>query len=52
MQAIGVFSVLFSWAGVHFLLAARPLERDLDQYYSVNTQSSAARADGPAFPTR
>lgn len=35
MQAIGVFALLFAWGGVHFLLAARSLERDLDRHYEV-----------------
>jgi MFS family permease len=35
MQAIGLFSVLFTWAAVHFLLAARHLEGDLDRHYEV-----------------
>jgi MFS family permease len=34
LQAIGVFSALFLWSGLHFLLAARRLERDLDQPYA------------------
>ncbi len=33
MQALCVFSLLFIWAGVHFLLAARHLEVDLDRHY-------------------
>jgi hypothetical protein len=33
MQALCVFSMLFIWAGVHFLLAARHLEVDLDRHY-------------------
>jgi len=35
MQAIGAFAVLFAWGGVHFLLAAPSLERDLDRQYDV-----------------
>jgi hypothetical protein len=35
MQAIGAFAVLFAWGGVHFLLAAPSLERDLDRHYAV-----------------
>jgi hypothetical protein len=35
LQAIGAFSVLFIWAALHFLLAARRLERDLDQQYEL-----------------
>jgi predicted MFS family arabinose efflux permease len=35
MQAIGVFALLFAWGGVHFLLAAPSLERDLDRQYEV-----------------
>ena len=34
LQAIGVFSMLFLWAAVHFLLAARRLEPDLDESYT------------------
>jgi MFS family permease len=34
LQAIGVFSMLFLWAAVHFLLAARRLEPDLDESYA------------------
>jgi hypothetical protein len=33
MQAIGLISVLFAWAAVHFLLAARHLEQDLDRHH-------------------
>jgi hypothetical protein len=33
MQALCVFSMLFIWAGVHFLLAPRHLEVDLDRHY-------------------
>jgi hypothetical protein len=33
MQALSAFSLLFIWAGLHFLLAARNLERDLDRNY-------------------
>jgi MFS family permease len=35
LQAIGVFSLLFAWAALHFLLASRNLERDLDRQYEV-----------------
>jgi predicted MFS family arabinose efflux permease len=35
LQAIGVFSLLFIWAALHFVLAARRLEHDLDQQYAV-----------------
>ena len=35
MQALSAFSVLFIWAGLHFLLAARNLERDLDRHYDA-----------------
>lgn len=35
LQAIGLFAILFSWAAVHFKLAARHLERDLDQHYEL-----------------
>jgi len=34
LQAIGVFSLFFLWAAVHFLLAGKRLERDLDQTYA------------------
>jgi len=34
LRAIGVFSLFFLWAAVHFLLAGRRLERDLDQAYA------------------
>jgi NAD(P)-dependent dehydrogenase (short-subunit alcohol dehydrogenase family) len=34
LQAIGIFSVFFAWAAVHFLLAGRRLERDLDKLYA------------------
>jgi predicted MFS family arabinose efflux permease len=54
MQAIGLFSVLFAWAAVHFLLAARHLEQDLDQHYvsgdRVNRHSAEAHLGGPAAP--
>ncbi len=33
LQAIGLFALLFSWAAVHFLLAAPRLGQDLDQHY-------------------
>jgi hypothetical protein len=42
MQAIGLFSVLFAWAAVHFLLAARHLEQDLDQHYVSGDRVSAS----------
>jgi predicted MFS family arabinose efflux permease len=35
LQAIGLFVLLFTWAALHFLLAARHLERDLDHYYAL-----------------
>jgi hypothetical protein len=35
MQALSVFSTLFIWAAVHFLLAARSLERDLNRHYEA-----------------
>jgi MFS family permease len=35
MQALCIVSILFAWAAVHFFLAARNLERDLDQHYEV-----------------
>jgi predicted MFS family arabinose efflux permease len=35
MHALSVFSMLFIWAAVHFLLAARNLERDLDRHYEA-----------------
>jgi hypothetical protein len=34
LEAIGIFSGFFLWAAVHFLLAAKRLERDLDQAYA------------------
>jgi MFS family permease len=36
MHALAVFSILFLWAAVHFLLAARRLEQDLDRSYGVD----------------
>ncbi|HEY6451153.1 MAG TPA: hypothetical protein VIX87_00990, partial [Steroidobacteraceae bacterium] len=33
LQALAVFSLLFIWAGAHFLFAARDLESDLDRNY-------------------
>jgi predicted MFS family arabinose efflux permease len=42
MQAIGLFSVLFAWAAVHFLLAARHLEQDLDQHYVSGDRVNAS----------
>ena len=35
MQALSAFSLLFIWAGLHFLLAARNLERDLDRHHDA-----------------
>jgi MFS family permease len=34
-QAIGAASLLFAWGGVHYALASRHLERDLDTHYQV-----------------
>jgi predicted MFS family arabinose efflux permease len=34
-QAIGAASLLFAWGGVHYALASRHLERDLDDHYQV-----------------
>jgi len=39
LQAIGLFTLLFTWAALHFLLAARHLDRDLDQHYQLPTSS-------------
>lgn len=33
-DAIVAMSLLFAWAGVHYLLASRDLERDLDTHYA------------------
>lgn len=34
-NAVVAMSLLFAWAGVHYLLAARDLERDLDTHYTA-----------------
>jgi predicted MFS family arabinose efflux permease len=34
-NAIVVMSLLFAWAGAHYLLASRDLERDLDTHYAA-----------------
>lgn len=34
LQAIGVFSIFFLWAAVHYALASRRLVRDLDHHYA------------------
>jgi predicted MFS family arabinose efflux permease len=42
-QAIGVFSLLFAWAALHFLLAARHLDQDLDHHYVAQVAARRTR---------